>query len=104
MLRFVMRVLGLAFLAGAFASAVIDGARSLADQKLVLTAMGTALSSAFPTKFVALEAAASKLPRPIWDPVLSSLLFVPAFVDLGVLGFLLLALTARRSAPSRLRA
>jgi len=104
MLRFVLRVLGLAMLAGAFAAAVIDGARSLADQKLALTAMGTALSAAFPSKFVALEAAAAKLPKPLWDPLLSSILFVPAFVDLGVLGILLMALTARRGASSRLRA
>ena len=104
MLRFVVRVLGLVLLAGAFAAAVIDGARSLADQKVVLTAMGTLLSAAFPSRFVALEAAAAKLPKPIWDPVLTSILFVPAFVDLGVIGFLLMALTMRGSASSRLGA
>ena len=51
MIRFALRLIGLILLAGAFAAAVIDGARSLADQKIELSSMGTALAYAFPAKF-----------------------------------------------------
>ena len=51
MIRFTLRLVGLLLLAGAFAAAVIDGARSLADQKVELSSMGTVLAYAFPAKF-----------------------------------------------------
>ena len=51
MIRFTLRLVGLLLLAGAFAAAVIDGARSLADQKVELSSMGTVLAYASPAKF-----------------------------------------------------
>ena len=101
MLRFVLRLLGLGLLAGAFAAAVVDGARSLADQQLVLTPMGRALATAFPSKFVAFEAAARKAAPLVWDHVLVAILYVPAFVDLAVLGIALMALTSVRTNERR---
>ena len=97
MLRWVFRGLGLLLLAGAFAAAVIDGARSLADQQLSLTPMGAALATLFPSKIAALPALAAKVHPLLWDPVLLSILYVPAFLDLAVLGVLLTVFSARRS-------
>ena len=98
MLRWVVRVLGLLLLAGAFAAAGIDGARSLADQQVSLTSTGVALASLFPAKIAALPALAAKVHPLLWDPVLLSILYVPMFLELAVLG-VVLTLLARRPAP-----
>ena len=98
MLRFVFRFLGLVMLAGAFAAAVIDGARSLADQRLELTAMGRALDYAFPSKFPLLQPFVERrLGRFVWDPILLGVLSAPAFVDMAVLGFCLFYLLRPRA-------
>ena len=77
-------------LAGAFAAAVADGARSLADQRVELTTMGTALAYAFPSKFPLLQPFVEKRLHPLlWDPVLVAILSAPAFVDMAALGFCL---------------
>ncbi len=98
MLRLLVRAIGLLLLAGAFAAAVIDGARSLADQQFALTSMGKMLATAFPSKFQILPALASKVHPLLWDPVLVSILYVPAFVDLAVLGVILMLITQPRAA------
>jgi hypothetical protein len=95
-------------LAGAFAAAVIDGARSLAAQQVVLTPMGTALAYAFPSKFPLLQPFVEKRLSPLaWDPVLLDILSAPAFVDMAVLGLALFYLVRPRSpardAPGRAR-
>ena len=101
MIRFVVRLLALSLLAGAFAAAVIDGARSLADQKLEFYSMGWALAHAFPSKFPLLQPFVEKRFGPAaWDPVLLDVLSAPAFVDLAALG-LILFLLARPRAPRR---
>ena len=90
--------MGLLLLAGAFAAAVMDGARSLADQQVTLTSMGVALGAKFPAKMAALPILLGKLHPWLWDPIVLSILYVPAFIDLAVLGFLLMAITWRRAA------
>jgi hypothetical protein len=80
-------LIGLMFLAGAFAAAVIDGARSLAAQHLALTPMGLALDLAFPSKFPLLQPFVEKRLHPLlWDPVLIAILSAPAFIDMAALG------------------
>ena len=86
MLKALARVIGLLLLAGAFAAAVIDGARSIADQTLTLTPTGVALGHAFPAKMEALPALARRVHPKLWDPVLLNILYAPTFVDLAVLG------------------
>ncbi len=90
MLRWLARAIGLLLLAGAFAAAVIDGARSLADQTLTLTPAGIALGAAFPAKMTALPALARNVHPWLWDPVLLKILYAPTFVDLAVAGFLIM--------------
>ncbi|HVB89578.1 MAG TPA: hypothetical protein VND97_05205, partial [Beijerinckiaceae bacterium] len=51
MIRFLLRVVGVALLAGAFASAVIDGTRSIAANALLLTPFGDACAYLFPKSF-----------------------------------------------------
>ena len=98
MLRWVVRALGLLLLASAFAAAVMDGARSLADQQVALTSMGAALGRMFPAKMAVLPALVGKLHPWLWDPVVLSILYVPAFLDLAVLGLVVMAFSRRRAA------
>ena len=97
MLRWLFRAIGLFCLAGAFAAAVLDGARSIADQKLALTQLGVTLATAFPAKFPLLPALAGKIHPLLWDPVLLSLLYVPTSVVLAVVGLALFVVTRPRS-------
>jgi hypothetical protein len=103
-LRLLFRAIGLVLLAGAFAAAVIDGARSLADQQLALTPMGQLLAYAFPVKFALVPALARKVHPMLWDPVLVSILYVPAFVDLAVLGVILMLIARPRAADAMIGA
>ena len=60
MLRLLFRLTGLLSLAGAFAAAVIDAARTLANQQLEFTPAGVTLDRLFPAKFEALPALVEK--------------------------------------------
>ena len=99
MIRFLVRVLGVLLLAGAFAAAVVDGARSLADQQFTITPMGLALGTIFPAKFeLWTTVVQTRLPHFVWDPVLFWILSAPAFLDLAVLG---LAVTSLSRPPQQ---
>ena len=97
MIRFTLRLVGLALLAGAFAAAVIDGARSLADQKIEFSSMGTVLAYASPAKFALMQAYIVHKAPMLWDVVVVNALYAPAALDLAVLGAGLLYLARRRA-------
>lgn len=83
-------------LAAAFATVVVDGARSIAAQRVVLTTMGRALDYALPSKFPLLQPFVEKRLGPLaWDPFLVAILSMPAFLDLAALGFFLFYLVRR---------
>ena len=104
MLRLLFRLAGLLTLAGAFASAVIDGARTLADRQLELTPLGATLAWALREKFAALPALVARIHPKLWDPVLLSVLYVPTSVALAILGFALMMLTRSRGEPGAIGA
>ena len=94
MLRFLARALGLVALAGAFAAAAVDGARSIANNDWSMTPLGAALGRVAPAKLAALPALAGRISPKLWDPVLIDVLYVPTSVALAVLGIALMALGA----------
>ena len=96
MLRLALRLVGWVLLAGAFAAAVIDGARSLADQQLELTSLGRALAATIPSKFALLQPFVVKRAPLLWDPVLINLLYAPTALVLAALALALFYLTRRR--------
>ena len=98
MLRFLVRAIGLVALAGAFAAAVMDGARSLANDTISIAPLGSALARLAPQKFEQLPALAAKISPRLWDPFLVDVLWVPASVALAVVGFALVAITLPRGA------
>jgi hypothetical protein len=101
MLRFLARTLGLLALVGAFAAAVIDGARSIANNQWSLTPLGAALGRVAPAKLEALPAFAGRISPKLWDPVLIDVLYVPTSVALAVLGIAFMALGASRRSRRR---
>ncbi len=95
MLRLLAQAVGLVALAGAFAAAVIDGARSIANSDWSLTPLGAALARLAPAKFAALPAAAAKISPKLWDPVLIDVLYVPTSLALAVVGIAFMALASQ---------
>jgi len=101
-IRFVLRFVSVLMLAGAFAAAVIDGARSLADQALEFYSMGWALAHAFPAKFPLLQPFVEKhFGARAWDPVLLDVLSAPACLELLIVGFLLFTVARPRASRDR---
>ncbi len=96
MLRFLVRALGWIGLAGAFAVAVMDGARSIANDALLLTPLGATLARLAPAKFQQLPGLATRIYPKLWDPVLLDALYVPTSVVLAVVGIALAAVAAPR--------
>ena len=98
-MRFLARFIALMALAGAFAAAVIDGARSIADGSFTPTSFGAALYWISPKALGGLQAFAERRIGPwAWDEILVRLLLTPAFVSLAVASAFLF-LISRRPPP-----
>ncbi len=98
MLRLSFRFVGLLILAGAFVSLVVDGTRSVAARSTEILPLGRTATALAPDAFVKAHAFIETHAPLLWDPVLVTVLLLPTWLVLGVLGFVLLALT-RPAAP-----
>lgn len=99
-MRLIGRFIGLALLASAFAAAIIDGARSIAASRLILTPLGETLYWAFPNKMPLLQPFVEKRIHPLlWDPILYHVLLAPSWAVLGLLGLALLYALRKRPPP-----
>lgn len=94
-MRLLFRLVGLLCLAAAFAALIVDGTASVAAGKVDLHPLGDTLAKLSPDGFARVQALVSAKAPMLWDPVLSSLLLLPTWVVLGVLGLLVLASTRR---------
>jgi hypothetical protein len=98
--RFVIRLLALLLLAGAFVAAVIDGARSIGSDELAMTSLGVTLYWALPSKFPLLQPLIEgRFGQRVWDPVMLTVLKAPTLVVLAAMGAGLLFLVRRRPPP-----
>lgn len=89
MIRFLFRFIGLWLLAGAFVALVIDGTRSVAASRIVLTTVGEAWSVVHRPSLELFRAhVEGSYPAWAWDPVAITFLFAPLWAVLGVLGIL----------------
>ena len=87
MFRLLVRLLAFLLLAGAFAAAVIDGARSIGASQLALTSLGVTLYWAMPAKFSLLQPfIEKKLGLIAWDPILLTVLKAPTLLVLALIG------------------
>jgi hypothetical protein len=96
MLRLFFRFVGLLLLAGAFAALVVDGTRSVAAGTPAILPLGRTASSLFPTILVTLHRTMEAHSPLLWDPIAVSILLLPAWLVLGLLGLALMALTRKR--------
>ena len=97
MLRLCFKSLGLLLLAGAFAALVVDGTRSVAAGTPALLPLGRTASALFPNAFLAMHQQVSTHAPMLWDPVMVTILLLPAWLVLGMVGLVLLAVTRRRA-------
>ncbi len=94
MFRFFIRFAAVLILASAFAALVIDGTRSIAGRGMSVTPLSDLIKSRLP----ALEQTVGHNIHPLlWDPVLTGLLRLPAWLVLAMGGLLLLWAAQRRT-------
>lgn len=100
MIRFFLRFLGFLFLAGGFVALVLDGARTIAADRLRVTPLQETWIDWHSASFQQVQPAIERAVAPwVWDPVILSLLAAPTCLVLGVLGALLLLAGRKRRAP-----
>jgi hypothetical protein len=91
MIRFLLRLLGLALLLSGFIAGVLDGVRWLAAGVVDIATLGRLAQALFPTAFPGFGPAVSRNIHPfLWDYGLEPALGWPAFVVLGGLGIALM--------------
>lgn len=95
MLRLLFRSIGFLCLAVAFAALIVDGTRSIAAGAPAILPLGETISALTPDILTKMHTGiATHLPV-LWDPVLVTLLLLPAWLVIGGLGILLIVLTRR---------
>ncbi|HKS84991.1 MAG TPA: hypothetical protein VJR71_05905 [Pseudolabrys sp.] len=97
MIRFLLRFIGLIFLAAAFVLVIYDGTKSIAASKLFLTNVRTIWEIINPASLArikpAIEAYAGGY---LWDPLMVTILAAPGWSVLGFLGIAFLLLGRKK--------
>jgi hypothetical protein len=97
MIRFLLRTLGLLFLAAAFVFVIYDGTKSIAANALVYTKVSEVWTQLHAASLQQLQPFIEKNATPwLWDPVAVTVLNAPALVALGIVGAILVILGRRK--------
>ena len=97
MIRFLLRTLGLPFLAAAFIFLVYDGTRSIAANVLLYSKMDEIWSLVHTASLQQLQPSIEKHAPPwLWDPAVTTVLDAPAVIVLGMIGAILILLGRRK--------
>ncbi|MEJ1157395.1 hypothetical protein [Prosthecomicrobium sp. N25] len=97
MFTFLIRTVGLWMVAAGVASIVVDGMKSIAAGRPVLTPLRRTWSDLAPASLQAAEAAVGKYTHPlVWDTLAQFVLLLPTWAVLLVIGSMLVALGSRR--------
>jgi ABC-type Fe3+ transport system permease subunit len=100
MVRFLARFTGLWLLAGAFVSLVIDGNRSIAAGRVMLTAFGEGWYALNPASLDSTRSwVEAYLPGWLWNPVILSVLLTPIWIVLAAFGAILVFVGRKRERP-----
>ena len=98
MFVFLARALGFWLIAAGIVGIVIDGTKSIAADRLIITPLGQAWFELSPNSLNGLQAGIERNIHPfLWDPVMLWLLMLPNWAAIGGLGFLLVWLTTPRT-------
>lgn len=97
MLRFLLRTLGLLFLAAAFLFFVYDGTKSIAANALIFTRLSEFWTIVSASSLQQLQPYIEQhAARWLWDPVTVTVLDAPTFVVFGIIGSVLVLLGRRK--------
>jgi hypothetical protein len=97
MIRFLLRTLGLLFLAAAFIFLVYDGTKSIAANMLLYSKVDEVWSLVHTASLQQLQPLIEKkAPSWLWDPVVTTILDAPAIVAFGIVGAILILLGRRK--------
>jgi hypothetical protein len=97
MIRFLLRTLGLLFLAAAFIFLVYDGTRSIAANVLLYSKVDEIWSLLHTASLQQLQPSIEKHAPPwLWDPMVTTVLDAPAVIVLGIVGAILILLGRRK--------
>ena len=96
MFRFLARVIGLILVAAGFVGLVIDGTKSIADQRLYITRVSEFWAAVHETSLAQLRPTVERLVPWLWDPLVQSVLNAPTWLVLAVLGTVLILLGRKK--------
>jgi len=97
MIRFLLRTLGLLFLATAFIFLVYDGTRSIAANALLYSKVDEIWSLVHTASLQRLQPSIEKNAPPwLWDPVVTTVLDAPVVAVFGIIGAVLILLGRRK--------
>ncbi len=98
MIRFLFRFIGLLLLALAFIFLVYDGTKSIADQNLYVSSVGTIWANIHQSSLLLLQPAVERHLTPwLWQGVIQPyFLEQPVWVVLGILGALLILIGRKK--------
>ena len=98
----ILRIIGAWLIIGAIVAFVVDGTRTLgSDSGFVMTPLGEYWFKFHAASLNTAQAAIERHVHPfLWDPVISWILQLPAWVVLGVLGLLIYWIGRRRRPTS----
>src|SRR5262244_1838871 len=100
MIRFLLRTLGLLFLAAAFIFFVYDGTRSIAANVLLYSKVDEIWSLLHAASLQQLQPSIERnAPSWLWNPVVTTVLDAPAVVVFGIIGAVLILLGRRKKPP-----
>ena len=97
MFRLLFRIIGLLLAAAGLVGIVVDGTKSIAAHAFVTTPLGETWASLSADSLTAVREAITSHGLPfLWDPILTSILALPNWLVLSVLGYGLIVLTTPR--------
>jgi hypothetical protein len=97
MIRALLRLIGVIFLAAAFILVTYDGARSIADSRIYLYKLGQLWTDIHAASLQSAQARVQdSLPAAAWDPVITTVLDQASWLVFGIIGTVLILLGRKR--------
>jgi hypothetical protein len=97
MIRALLRLLGVVFLAAGFILLMYDGAKSIADSRIYIYKLGQLWTDIHVASMQAAQAKVqASLPAVVWDPLITTVLDQPSWLIFGIVGTVLILLGRKR--------